>query len=184
MEEFATYYAPEYEENGQRKVTTWRQGGIPGAPSIDESPPDKAPNWFIGEDYLDLNYSPQMLVFARASSPVQSAPTPMIGWHRTGYRQFSAAIYTIQTRIWAFNDTDGQELFNFLAAAAYVQLLSSTQDSSWESLAYMPKYISKRGVVMEFGMRIGVPLFLPPKAVARAEAINQRTATCHPKSDT
>src|SRR6478736_1393257 len=64
MDQFRLYYAPEYEAGGKRLTTTWKRGGIPGAPVLDQTPAAEQPNYFIGEQYLEINYAPQTLVFA------------------------------------------------------------------------------------------------------------------------
>jgi len=179
-----TMYAPEVEIDGQRTITTWKRGGVDGAPVVGDDPPGTEGNYFIGEQYITLNYSPQTIVFARAPVPILSTPTPMIGYHRTGYKQIYNAIYTIQTRVWAFDDDDAQELFNYIVAATYVQTVGSALGSVWENLTYAPKRPSTRGTVMEFGLKVGVPVFLPPLTPARPCFINQRTAICRPTSDT
>jgi len=179
--ELKNLYVPEYESNGKRLTTTWRRGGIPGVPFVENQAPEQQPNYFIGEQYLEMNYAPQKVVFARAPVPIREQPTPMIGYHRTGYKQISNAVFTIQTRIWAFDDDDGWELFQALVQAAYIQTVGSALQAVWESLAFQPKRIGTRGVVMEFGLRIGVPVFLPPLTPARPCQINQRTEICLPK---
>lgn len=174
MARFATYYTPEYEANGQRLTTKWRRGGVPGAPIVTIEDPAQQPNWFVGEQYLSLNYAPQSIVFARANTH-QFAATPEIGHHRDGYRQILAVHYSITTRITGFNDDDAQELVNYLVAAVYRESVGSVQNIVSESLTYLPKREGDRGTTIEFQIKVGVPIFMPPLRPGCVESVSVNT---------
>lgn len=167
----AEIYDPEYEVNGQRKVTQWRRGGTPQNPVVAMEDPALQPNWFIGEQYLSLNYAPQTIVFCRAPGPHAFGPTPMIGNHRTGYRQIYSLNMAILTRIYAFDDDDGQELLNAIVGAAYYASVQSTQGPVAESMRFLPKVEDSRGSVLEFTLRLGLPITLPPLAPGCVERV-------------
>lgn len=167
----AEIYDPEYEVNGQRKITQWRRGGTPQNPVVTAEDPALQPNWFIGEQYLALNYAPQTVVFCRAPGPHPFGPTPMIGNHRTGYRQIYSLNMAILTRIYAFDDDDGQELLNAIVGSAYYASVQSTQGPVAESMRYLPKVEDSRGSVLEFTLRLGIPITLPPLAPGCVERV-------------
>lgn len=179
MAQFAEFYIPEYEVAGKRLHTVWRRGGTPQNPIVIAEDPALQPNWFVGEQYKSLNYAPQSIHFFRSGGTHQIAPTPMIGNHRTGYRQLYAIIYSITTRITSFDDDDGQELFNFLIAAIYRQTHGSVLNAVGESLVYLPKIEDGRGTTMEFQLKIGVPIFEPPLIPVCVQSASVKTEILH-----
>ncbi len=180
MPRLAEFYTPEYEEGpGNRRLTQWIRGGIPGHPTVNHGDPELQPNWYIGEEYLANNTAPQSIVFARANVPIQFAPTPMVGSHVTGYRQIYNAIMTLTVRILSFNDDDGWELMNYLVAAAWRETVGSTESAVAENLIIQSKDSQNRGTQMDFSMKIGIPIFLPPRAPACVERVNQQSEIAH-----
>jgi hypothetical protein len=179
MAQMAEFYTPEYEVNGQRLTTVWRRGGTPGNPIVIAEDPALQPNWFVGEQYKSLNYAPQSIHFFRSPGTHQISPTPMIGNHRTGYRQLYNLIYSITTRITSFDDDDGQELFNFLVAATYRQTHGSVLNAVGESLTYLPKMEDSRGTTMEFQIKVGLPIFEPPLTPACVQSALVNTEISH-----
>jgi hypothetical protein len=184
MDRLRQYYIPECPVgSNERRPTVWTRGGVPGKPFVTTSnDPLAQPNYFIGEQYMAINYAPQSLVFARAPVPIPNAPTPRAGYTRSGYKQISNAIYTIQTRIWAFDDDDGAELFNYVCAAAYREVSGSNQGPGWDNLVYAPKKEQGRGTVMDFALKIGIPVFMPPLTPQCVAQINQEAKICLPTS--
>lgn len=180
MDRLRRYYVPEILVNHQRKTVAWTRGNVPGAPVLTTAPVEVQPNYFIGEQNDSINGVPQMLLFERAPNTIPAAPTPRVGYHPTGYKQISAAIYTVKTTLWGFDDDDAQELFNYVVAATYTETHGSTQGTCWDNLRYMPKKVVTEPTVMVFDLKVSVPVFLPPLTPGCVETINQRTAICLP----
>lgn len=176
MPRLGQYYIPEYEDAGVRKHTVWRRGGIPGASLVNEGNAASQPNWFVGEQFLEINTAPQTIVFARAPAPIRFGPPPAIGPTRSGYRAIYNAMVTLTTRILAFDDDDGWELMNFLVAAAWRETVGSNNDMApvADNLIIAPKTASNRGSQFTFFLMIGVPIFMPPLAPACVERVTQQ----------
>ena len=184
MERLRQFYAPEIWVNGvhgPRAQVQWVRGNVPGAPVLTTAPAAVQPNYFIGEQNDAINNVPQMLLFERAPNSITAGPTPRVGYHPTGYKQISNAIYTIKTTITGFDDDDAQELFNYVIAATYVETHGSNQGSCWDNLRYLPKKVVTEPTTMIVDLKVGVPVFLPPLTPVCVQTVNQRTEICLPK---
>jgi hypothetical protein len=182
MSRLREYYIPETTVAGKRVNTTWQRGNVPGKPIVTtNADPLAQPNYFIGEQNWAANHGPQALMFARG--PVSIRPTMRVGYEpRTGYKQICNSVYTSTCRIWSFDDDDGEELFNFLIAAAYREFACSTQGSDWDNIIYAPKRESTAGTYADVTLKIGIPVFVPPYIPTCVQQINQEAKICLPTS--
>jgi len=172
MQILGQFYAPEYEVNHQRHQREWVRGGIPGSPEVDVQDAAKAPNWFIGEQYLTTEGAPHRIVFARTSGiRVRLQPPMKAGFEDIGYKQIFNSVWTLPVRVWAFDDDDLQGLVNMLLAATYYLTLGSSQGPVATDFDVLPKTDGSRGVVAVVPLLIGIPMWLPPLKPVRTQAV-------------